>query len=313
MLRETAADTPRLVFTQVPKPALIPHHVLVKVHASAIHPSDVGNASGFFSYTQYPRIVGRDYAGVIEEGPQELVGKEVYGTSGNTYAFTKDGFQAEYCLVHEDDIALKPKNISFIEAATLGVPFTTAAQMVHKAAITESDTVLVIGANGAVGSSAVQLVKNIGARVIKATRDDADDVNTDKDPELKTLDVLTKNKGVDVILDTVGFPALTVNGLKKLAVNGRLAFVSAPKVGARDITFDMRDFYRADLSLIGCNTLNPSAKEMARRLTVIKDLFEAGKLTTESKWTPVPIDQAVEAYDKLKKKATEEKYVVVMV
>ncbi|KAL7947980.1 GroES-like protein [Trichoderma barbatum] len=312
LLRENASEPPRLVFTEVPKPALIPNHVLVKVHASAIHPSDVGNAAGFFTYTQYPRVVGRDWAGVVEQGPRELVGQEVYGTSGHAYAFTKDGFQAEYCLVHEDDIALKPKNISFVEAATLGVPFTTASQMVERAAITESDTVLIIGANGAVGSSAVQLIQNIGARTIKATRDDGGQINTDKDPELNAVDVLTKGEGVHVILDTVGAPTLTVNGLKKLAKNGRLAFISAPKEGVREISFDMRDFYRADLSLLGCNSLNPSAKEMARRLSAITKLFEAGKLKSESKWTPVPIDQAVEAYGKLLKKTTNEKYVVVM-
>ncbi|EHK22736.1 uncharacterized protein TRIVIDRAFT_29667 [Trichoderma virens Gv29-8] len=312
LLRQTASEAPRLVFTEVPKPALVPNHVLVKVHASAIHPSDVGNASGLFSYTQYPRVVGRDYAGVVEEGPRELVGQEVYGTSGHAYAFTKDGFQAEYCLVHEDDIALKPKNVSFVEAATLGVPFTTASQMVERAAITESDTVLVIGANGAVGSSAVQLIQNIGARIIKATRDDGGEVNTDKDPELKAVDALTEGKGVDVVLDTVGSPALTVNSLKKLAKNGRLAFISAPKAGARDISFDMRDFYRADLSLLGCNSLNPSAKDMARRLSALKEHFESGKLKSDSKWISVPIDQAVEAYDKLLKRTTNEKYVVVM-
>lgn len=312
LLRESAAESPRLVFTQVPKPALVPNHVLVKVHASAIHPSDVGNAMGFFSYTQYPRVVGRDYAGVIEEGPEELVGKEVYGTSGHAYAFTKDGFQAEYCLIHEDEVVLKPKNISFVQAATLGVPFTTAAQMVERAFITESDTVLVIGANGAVGSSAVQLIRNIGANIIKATRDEGDDINTDKDVELTALDALTKGRGVDVVLDTVGSPILTANALKKLAKNGRLAFISAPKSGARDISFDMRDFYRADLSLLGCNSLNPSPKEMARRLKGIKDLFEAGELNMESKWTPVPIDQAAEAYEKLMKRTTDEKYVVVM-
>ncbi|KAL7922774.1 chaperonin 10-like protein [Trichoderma austrokoningii] len=312
LLRESAAEPPRLVFTQVPKPALVPNHVLVKVHASAIHPSDVGNASGYFSYTQYPRVVGRDYAGVIEQGPEELVGKEVYGTSGNAYAFTKDGFQAEYCLIHEDEVVLKPKNISFVQAATLGVPFTTAAQMVERAFITESDTVLVIGANGAVGSSAVQLVRHIGARVIKATRDDGDDINTDKDVELKAVDALTKGQGLDVVLDTVGSPVLTVNALKKLARNGRLAFISAPKSGARDISFDMRDFYRADLSLVGCNSLNPSPKEMARRLRGIKDLFEAGELSAESKWTPVPLEQAVEAYERLMKRTTDDKYVVVM-
>jgi hypothetical protein len=74
----------------------------------------------------------------------------------------------------------------------------------------------------------------------------------------------------------------------------------------------MRDFYRADLSLLGCNSLNPSPKEMARRLGGIRELFEAGKLQLESKWTPVPIDEAAGAYEKLMKRTTDEKFVVVM-
>ncbi|PTB79937.1 GroES-like protein [Trichoderma longibrachiatum ATCC 18648] len=312
LLRESVSEAPRLVLSYLPKPALIPHHVLVRVHASAIHPSDVGNALGFFPYTQHPRVVGRDYAGVIEEGPRELVGQEVYGTSGHSYAFTKDGFQAEYCLIHEDEVALKPKNLSFAEAATVGVPFTTALQMVERAAVTESDTVLVIGANGAVGSAASQLVEDLGARVIRATRDESGEVNTDRDPELSALDVLTDGKGVDVVFDTVGSPTLTVNALTKLATSGRLAFISAPKTGARDLNIDMRDFYRSDLSLFGCNSLNPSAKEMARRLNAITTLFESGKLRPDGRWTPVPLDQAVEAYEKLLTKATRGKYVIVM-
>ncbi|TFA99002.1 hypothetical protein CCMA1212_009199 [Trichoderma ghanense] len=312
LVRETASEGPRLILSELPKPALIPNHVLVKVHASAIHPSDIGNASGLFPYTQYPRVIGRDYAGVVEEGPRELIGREVYGTSGHSYAFTKDGFQAEYCLIHEDEIALKPKNLSFAEAATIGVPFTTALQMVERAAVTEADTVLVIGANGAVGSAASQLVENLGAGVIRATRDESAEVNTDRDPELNALDALTDGKGVDVVFDTVGSPTLTVNGLKKLATSGRLAFIAAPKSGARHLNIDMRDFYRSDLSLLGCNSLNPSAKEMARRLNAITELFESGKLKPDGRWTPVPLDQAVEAYGKLLNKATRAKNVIVM-
>ncbi|KAL7816700.1 GroES-like protein [Trichoderma gracile] len=312
LLRETVSEAPRLILSDLPKPGLIPNHVLVRVHASAIHPSDVGNASGFFPYTQYPRVVGRDYAGVVEEGPRELLGQEVYGTSGHSYAFTKDGFQAEYCLIHEDEVALKPKNLTFAEAATVGVPFTTALQMVERAAVTEFDTVLVLGASGAVGSAASQLVENIGARIIRATRDESGEVNTDEDPELNALDALTDGKGVDVVFDTVGSPSLTVSGLRKLATSGRLVFISAPKSDARDLNIDMRDFYRSDLSLFGCNSLNPSAKEMARRLNAITKLFESGKLKPDGRWTPVPLGQAVEAYGKLMKKATTEKYVIVM-
>jgi NADPH2:quinone reductase len=126
-LRLTRQDAalPILSLDTVPKPALTPGHLLVKVHASAIHPSDILNSKGAFPFATFPRVPGRDYAGTVVGGPLEWVGKDVYGTSGNSQAFTEDGAQAEFILVPENAVALKPKNISFAQAACIGVPFTT--------------------------------------------------------------------------------------------------------------------------------------------------------------------------------------------
>ncbi|KND89246.1 Zinc-type alcohol dehydrogenase-like protein [Tolypocladium ophioglossoides CBS 100239] len=313
LIRERPEEAPRLVFATVPKPKLIPHHVLVRVHASAIHPSDILNAQGLFPHTQYPRIVGRDYAGIIEEGPQHLVGLEVYGTSGHSYAFTEDGFQAEYCLVHENDFAQKPKNITFTQAATVGIPFTTAALTIERTAVRPSDTVLVIGSNGSVGSSIVQLAMSKGARVLKASRHDMEDgINTKTDPEMTTLDILTGGRGVDVVIDTVGSPALIRNALKKLTTGGRLAFISAPKEGSTELGVDMLACYRSDITLHGCNSLNQSAQEMARRMEGLGSLFESRRLLPQGNWTPVPLNRATGAYEALLNKSSTEKFLVVM-
>lgn len=82
--------TPCLGLTALPKPTLPPNTVLVKIQAAGINPSDVLNANSGFHHTAFPRVPGRDYAGIVEAGPAEFVGQEVYGTSGNSLGFSID-------------------------------------------------------------------------------------------------------------------------------------------------------------------------------------------------------------------------------
>ena len=73
----------QLKLQDLPKPDLKSGDVLVKVKASAINPSDVKNVLGKMSHTTTPRIPGRDFAGVVVEGADSLVGKEVWGREAN--------------------------------------------------------------------------------------------------------------------------------------------------------------------------------------------------------------------------------------
>ncbi|KAG0650197.1 Zinc-type alcohol dehydrogenase [Hyphodiscus hymeniophilus] len=313
LTRQDASSPPVLSLETLPKPKLTPGHLLVKVLASAIHPSDIINSKGLFPYTTFPRVPGRDYAGTVVEGPEEWLGKEVYGTSGNTQAFTEDGAQAEFILVPESAVAPKPKGISFAQAACIGVPFTTAALTIQRANASAGDVVLVLGANGAVGSAAVQVAKSKGLNVLSATRADGDDVNTAKDPDLSAVDTLTASKGgVDVVVDTVGQPALTKAAISKLGRGGRLAFIAAPRTGAADLAFDMTDFYRKEKTLVGCNTLLYSVKEFAELMKEMTASFEKGDLrpAAEGEWSQVKLENGVEAYEKAKQRGA--KVVIVM-
>lgn len=296
-----------IINTVIPTP--IPGHFLVKVHASAIQPSDLLNSRGGFPYTTFPRIPGRDFAGTIAAGPRS--GEEVYGTSGFTHAFTIDGFHAEFCLVREDAVAPKPSNISFAQAACIGVPFTTAALTIRRAAIKPSDIVLVIGAHGSVGFSVVQLARERGCLVLTAARDDKADICTARDPELKALSTLTQGRGVDVIIDTVGVPVLMEAAIGKLAHGGRMAFIAAP--GDLQLVIDLKSFYRQEKSLVGCNSLSYSAEEMAKEMTAMTAEFEKGTLVPpdEKTWTKIGLDQALDAYAKAGLKGAG-KYVIVM-
>ena len=292
-------DKAVLKLVEIPKPKTMQGHALVKVKASAINPSDALNASGGFSITTFPRVPGRDFAGVVEEGRQSWVGKEVYGTSGNIFGFTMDGAHAEYCLVPEDGMAEKPASLSFAEAASIGVPFTTASLALSKATPSEGETVMVLGATGAVGSAAVQLAREAGCKVIKVARNDSADINSKTDPQLSTAKSLTEGKGPDIVIDTVGSGDLAVAAIGALANGGRYSFISAPRGSeGTKVPIDFLAVYRSEISLHGSNSGAHSQAYFAEKLKGMADDFESGKLKAmeESSMTFVSIDKALEAY-----------------
>jgi NADPH2:quinone reductase len=311
LLLTKTGETPILSYTSVPKPTLTPSHLLIKVKASAIQPSDLINSKGGFPLTTFPRIPGRDFSGIIVEGPSNLVGTEVFGTSGNKQAFTTDGAQAEYILVPEAAVAPKPKSLSFTLAATIGVPYTTAATALRRSGAKKGDFVLVIGANGAVGSAVVQLAKGKGCKVLEASRQESADVNTANDPQLSAIDTLTNGQGVAAIIDTVGQPALTAAAVSKLARGRTLAFIAGPRGGNQDLTFNMVDFYRGERNLAGVNTLLYSAEEYAVDLKGIGEMFDGNLLVPGSEWKQVRLEEGVAGYESAALRGAG-KFVVVM-
>lgn len=312
LTRASPDAPPSLSLTDLPIPALKPGHLLIKVQASAIHPSDILNSKGLFPLTVFPRIPGRDFSGTIQE-PEARAGEEVYGTSGFTQAFSVDGAQAQYILVKEGAVAPKPKKLSWVQAATIGVPFTTASTVLSRTRVSKGETVVVLGANGAVGSAVVQIAESLGAKVLKGTRDAKGDVNTAADPELKALDTLTGGKGVDVVIDTVGQPALTKAAVGKLARGGRLGFIAAPRGGDETLGIEMTAFYRKDLSLVGINTLNVEVETFAKQLEEMGKKFEEGSLVgaKEGEWTETKLEDGVDAYGKAGQRGAG-KFVIVM-
>src|SRR5580704_12454559 len=111
----------RIVEMDRPRPGL--SDVLVQVKAAGVNPSDVSNLAGKFEQTKLPRVPGRDYAGIVVEGPSDLIGKEVWGT-GAELGFTRDGAHAEFVVVPAASIRAKPKNLS-MEQSAIGLPFLT--------------------------------------------------------------------------------------------------------------------------------------------------------------------------------------------
>jgi len=161
-----------LQVVEVDRPSAGPGKVLVRVKAAGINPGEASIRKGMFADrwpTTFPSGQGSDLAGIVDEvGPgvaNVAVGDEVIG-------FTNDrASQAEYVLVEPGHLVPRPANVSWEQAGALFVAGTTAYAAVRSVGLSAGDTVVVSGAAGGVGSIAVQLARNAGARVIGLSSD----------------------------------------------------------------------------------------------------------------------------------------------
>src|SRR4030088_1126742 len=146
------------------------NELLVEIRAAAVNPSDVKASTGLMPYALFPRTPGRDYAGVVIDGPPGSIGREVFGSSGDL-GIRRDGSHATHLVVEADAPVEKPTGLSWEEAAGIGVPFVTAMEGFRRAGIPKSgEAVLVMGVNGKVGQAAVQIASWHAARVIGVVR-----------------------------------------------------------------------------------------------------------------------------------------------
>jgi len=156
-----------LQVVDVPRPTPGPGQVLVRVKAAGINPGEISIRKGVFAErwpAKFPSGQGSDFAGVVEEtgpGVAKLAkGDEVIG-------FTHErASQAEFVVVDAGNLVPRPAKVSWEQAGGLFVAGTTAFAAVRAVDLKPADTVVVSGAAGGVGSIAVQLARNAGARVI---------------------------------------------------------------------------------------------------------------------------------------------------
>ena len=298
-----------LLIQALPKPSLASDEVLVEVHAAGINPSDVKNVLGTMQDTTLPRTPGRDFAGIVVEGPENLMGTEVWGTGGDI-GFTRDGTHAQYIALPKEAVAPKPASLSMDEAGSIGVTYVTAWLCLNAAQLVAGETVLVIGATGGVGSAAMQIAKWQGAQVVLGTvrresdRDLAQQAGADiainlADKALpEAVLAVTNSKGAGVIIDTVGGP-MVEPCLKSLAHKGRLTEISAPAKD-RQVCFDLIDFYHRESRLLGVDSRVLEAWACAEILGMLTPGFEAGVLYAPAAGiTRHPLQEAIIAYEQV--------------
>lgn len=293
-------DLSALIVAELPTPVPAPGQILVQVKAAGLNPSDVKNVLGRFPYTTVPRVPGRDFAGVVIEGPEHWVGKAVWGT-GKDLGFTGDGSHAQYLTLPADGVALKPELLSFSQAASLGVPFTTAWDALERSLVKAGTRLLVIG-GGAVASAAMSLAKIRGAKVLGAVRR-AEQVEELRSAGFEAIQLGQPDAlggqvnavfpgGAEVVFDTTGFwlPA----SIPALATFGRIAIIAAPVDG--HVQLPALALYRRGGSVVGVNSLLYSCAECARMLEQFGRYFDEGLLPFPTGLVETPLEEGLARY-----------------
>jgi len=236
-----------LKLEEVPTPKPAPGQVLVRIHAAGVNPYDTYMRAGTYAIKPpLPYTPGSDGAGVIEavgDGVKKVKpGDRVYT------AKTVTGAYAEYALALEEQVHPLPEKISFGQGAGVWIPYGTAYHaLYHSAAAHASETVLVHGASGGVGSAAVQMGRAMGLTVFGtagtqkgldlAKREGAHQVfDHSKAGYQDEIMKATAGRGVDVILEMLANVNLSAD-LKLLATNGRVIIIG----NRGEITINPRD------------------------------------------------------------------------
>jgi NADPH:quinone reductase len=288
----------RIEAVPIPEPGEA--EALVHVKAAAINPADVGNVAGRFKRTTLPRTPGRDFAGIVIKGkPHE--GEEVWG-SCPMLGGVRDGSHAEYVVVPAETLSLRPKSLSMAQAAAIGVPFITAwASLMSAAQIQAGETILIVGAAGAVGQAATQIANWKRADVIGAdTKSDSipgaqSVINTKTEDLHERVMELTAGKGVDAVFDTVGGPMFEP-ALRSLRFGGRQVAIASP--GHPQVSFNLVDFYHNFSRLLGVDSYGLKSRQIVEIQDELRLGFETGALNPPP-IEIVPFEKAVDAYSRV--------------
>jgi NADPH:quinone reductase-like Zn-dependent oxidoreductase len=196
-----------LKFEEYPDPVPGSGEVLVRVAAASVNPIDYKRRAGLtkdYYPIHFPGLIGVDMAGtVVNVGPGVeafTVGNRVFAMADNTYA--------ELCVVKADVLADIPEGLDLIEAAALPLVTTTGNQLLSATGVKAGQTVMVVGAAGNVGRSAVFTAKERGATVIagvlKRQMDAAKTVVADQLVATDDDTAIANLSPLDAVADTVG-------------------------------------------------------------------------------------------------------------
>jgi len=206
--------------TELPIPELPgPMHLLVRLHAAGINPIDTKvRKSALFYPDKLPAILGCDGAGVVVAVGNAVTrfkaGDEIFFCNGGLGG--EPGTYAQYTTIHEDFAAFKPHTLSMTEAAAVPLTLITAWEaLIDRAALIAGQTVLIHAAAGGVGHLAVQVAKNLGARIAATVSSEEKaafvkslgaelTINYKKENVTQAALNWTNNQGVDIVFDTVG-------------------------------------------------------------------------------------------------------------
>ncbi len=289
--------------TDVTKPDLKPGELLVKIKAASVNPADlkiVESKSGanFIHSMRPPVMAGYDFSGVVEEAGNET---SQFKKGDNVFGFlffsskTKQGSFAEYVVVTEDMVALKPESLSFEDAAASGTTGLTALQsLVDIADIQPGKIVLINGASGGVGSYAVQIAKILGAEVWGTCSEKnmgyVKELGADNIIDYKKTILIDIGQKFDIVFDVVSNSSFAE--AKKIMAKGAVYITLLPSFNF--ITGMISSFFTSK-KCKAC-IVKPKKKD----LEIVAQMFEEGKLKSviSSTWSMDQLPEALQEFSK---------------
>ncbi len=220
---------------EMPEPELLEDDVLVQVHAAGINLLDSKISDGEFKLIlpyRLPLILGNDVAGVVVQVGSRVRrfkrGDEVYARPDKD----RIGTLAEFISMNEDDVAIRPKELSMEEAASIPLVGLTAWQaLIERANLKRGQKVLIHAGSGGVGTFAIQLAKHVGAIVATTTGaanlDLVKDLGADIVIDYRKDDFETTLHDYDVVLNSLDEKTLE-KSLRVLKPGGKLISISGP-------------------------------------------------------------------------------------
>ncbi|MGJ4854947.1 NADP-dependent oxidoreductase [Labrys sp. La1] len=224
-----------LRLSESPEPALLANDVMVEIRAAGVNLLDSKIRDGEFKLIlpyRLPLVLGNDVAGVVVRVGANVrrfkPGDEVYARP----AQDRIGTFAEYIAMDEADVAIKPNNLSMIEAASIPLVALTAWQaLVERAELQKGQKVLIHAGSGGVGTIAIQLAKHLGAHVATTTSTAnialVKSLGADVVVDYKKDDFEKVLQGYDVVLNSLGKDTLE-KSLAVLKPGGKLISISGP-------------------------------------------------------------------------------------
>ncbi len=259
-----------ITVVEVDRPGLAPDSVMIEVHASSVNPIDSLIARGVMKEQlpyRLPWVVGYDVSGVVVECGADVtdfhVADEVFGRADSFQA----GTMAEFAMIKQADLAIKPANLSHQPAAGVPLAGLTAWQaLVEHGRVQPGEKVLIHAGSGGVGSLAIQIAKHLGAVVATTTSGSnlgmVEDLGADVAIDYQTQRFDEELSDYDLVIDTLGGESLE-RSFATVKRGGRIVSIKgeAPKGLADERGVQFTAFY-----------MSPSGS----MLTTLAGLIESG-------------------------------------
>jgi NADPH:quinone reductase-like Zn-dependent oxidoreductase len=197
---------------EVPRPEPNEDEILIRVVAASVNPVDVAIRKGYLAEligNKFPLVIGMDAAGVVEKTGAKVTKFKAGDSVFAFFTLASQGGYAEFVIAKESEATLKPKQVTYAQAAAVGAAGSTAWQaLIETAKLSAGQTVLIHGGSGGVGHLAIQIAKARGAKVIATGSTANQDFLTQTGADVAIDYSKTKfeevAKDVDVVLDSVG-------------------------------------------------------------------------------------------------------------